>query len=194
MQLTRALPAIGVAAMAVAIACSDSGSTAPDGARTNVATTGQTDTGKTPPTNPATPAAPKPDSAKPTNPTSPNNPTPPPDTGVHVNPSSDPRSVGGTVVAIGAAPDTANYQRVTGATLVLSANADSTTGTPGTELARATSASDGSFAFPGTFKPGVYSIAITPPAGSPYAAKQWPFRITEYSSAKVDLMVWLNRK
>jgi len=173
MQLTRALPAIGVAAMAVAIACSDSGTTAPDASRSNNAA-GQADTGKTPPTNPTTP--------------------PKPDTGTQVKPSSDPRPVAGTVMAIGQAPDTANYQRVAGATLVLSVAADSTTGNVGTELARATSDANGSFSFPGTFKVGIYMVTITPPAGSPYAQKQWPFRITEYSAAKVDLTVWLNRR
>jgi hypothetical protein len=98
------------------------------------------------------------------------------------------------VIAIGAAPDTANYQRVAGATLVVSIAADSTTGNPGTEVARATSAADGSFSFPGTFKLGIYTVTVTPPAGSPYAPKQWPFRITEYSSATVDLTIWLNRR
>jgi hypothetical protein len=192
MQLTRALPVIGVAAMAVAIACSDSSSTAPDGPQKNV-TAGQTDTGKTPPTNPTTPPAPKPDSAKPTNPTSPTNPTTPPDTGVHLNPSNDPRPIGGTVVGMGPATDTANYQKVAGATVVLSLPADTSNGVPEKEIARATSGVDGTFTL-GTFKLGAYTLTVTPPAGSPYKGTHWTFVTGPYSSAKVDLMVWLARK
>jgi hypothetical protein len=114
MQLTRALPVIGVAAMAVAIACSDSGSTAPEGARTKIVS-GQTDTSNGSPTNPA----------------SPTNPTPPPDTGGgQVTVSNDPLPYVGTVSGMGPAGDTANVSRVAGATVVLSLPADTSAGTP----------------------------------------------------------------
>jgi len=180
MQLTRALPVIGVAAMAVAIACSDSGSTAPDGARTNIAA-GQVDTGKGSPTNP-------------TSPTSPTNPTTPPDTGSggQVTVSNDPLPYVGTVSGMGPAGDTANVSRVAGATVVLSLPADTSAGTPEKEIARATSAADGTFSL-GTFKLGRYALTVTPPAGSPYKSVHWNI-ITGAWGGKVDLMIWLPRK
>jgi hypothetical protein len=192
MQLKRGLPLMGVAVMAVAIACSDSGSTAPNGPLTTVAAGGQSDTGKTPPTNPTSPA-PKPDSAKPSNPSSPNGPTTQPDTGVHPHASTDPRSFGGTVVGMGAAPDTANYQKIAGATVVLAIPGDTAAGTADKEIARATTGADGTFAL-GTFKLGVYMLTVTPPAGSPYKNAHWAFGVDQYSAAKIDLMVWLGRK
>jgi hypothetical protein len=174
MQLTRALPVIGVAAMAVGIACSDGGSTAPDGPRTNVAA-GQTDTGKTPPT------------------TTPTNPTTPPDTGGgQVTQSNDPLPYVGTVAGMGPAGDTANVQRVAGATVILALPADSIAGTPEKEIARATSAADGTFSL-GTFKLGRYAVTVTPPAGSLYKSVHWNI-ITGNYGGKVDLMIWLPRK
>jgi hypothetical protein len=191
MQLKRGVPVIGVAAIAMAIACSDSGSTAPNGPLATVATTGQTDTGKSP-TNPSTPPAPKPDSGKTNpNPTGPS--SPPPDTGGQVHTSTDPRPLGGKVVGMGAYPDTANYQKVAGATVVLSLPADTSAGVAEVEIARATSGADGSFSL-GTFKLGRYALTVTPPAGSPYSGTHWVFLIDKYSSAKVDLSVWLPRK
>ena len=175
MQLTRALPVIGVAAMAVAIACSDSGSTAPEGARTKIAT-GQTDT-----------------SGSPTNPTSPANPTTPPDTGGgQVATSNDPLPYVGTVAGMGPAGDTANVSRIGGATVVLSLPADANAGTVEKEIARATSAADGTFSL-GTFKLGAYALTVTPPAGSPYKSVHWNI-ITSNYGGKVDLMIWLPRK
>jgi hypothetical protein len=174
MQLTRALPVIGVAAMAVAIACSDSGSTAPDGPRTNVAA-GQTDTGKTPPT------------------TNPTNPTTPPDTGGgQVTQSNDPLPYVGTVSGMGPAGDTANVQRVAGATVILALPADTIAGTPEKEIARATSGADGTFSL-GLFKLGRYALTVTPPAGSAYKSVHWNI-ITGNYGEKVDLMIWLPRK
>ena len=174
MQLTRALPLIGVAAMAVAIACSDSGSTAPDGPRTNVAA-GQTDSGKTPPT------------------TSPTSPTNPPDTGGGpVAHSDDPLLYVGTVSGMGPAGDTANIQRVAGATVILALPADTVAGTPEKEIARATSAGDGTFSL-GTFKLGRYALTVTPPPGSVYKSVHWNI-ITGNYGGKVDLMIWLPRK
>ena len=176
MQLTRALPVIGVAAMAVAIACSDSGGTAPDGPRTNVAA-GQADTGKTPPTNPA----------------SPTNPTTPRDTGGgQVTASNDPLPYVGTVSGMGPAGDTANVSRVAGATVVLALPADVNAGTPEKEIARATSAADGTFSL-GTFKLGRYALTVTPPPGSVYKSVHWNI-ITGNYGGKVDLMIWLPRK
>jgi hypothetical protein len=176
MQLTRALPVIGVAAMAVAIACSDSGSTAPEGARTKIVS-GQTDTSNGSPTNPA----------------SPTNPTPPPDTGGgQVTVSNDPLPYVGTVSGMGPAGDTANVSRVAGATVVLSLPADTSAGTPEKEIARATSAADGTFSL-GTFKLGRYALTVTPPAGSPYKSVHWNI-IPGAWGGKVDLMIWLPRK
>jgi len=177
MQLTRALPVIGVAAMAVAIACSDSGSTAPDGPRTNVAA-GQTDTSKTPPT---------------TSPTSPTSPTNPPDTGAGpVTQSNDPLPYVGTVSGMGPAGDTANVQRIAGATVILALPADTIAGTPEKEIARATTAADGTFSL-GTFKLGRYAVTVTPPTGSLYKSVHWNI-ITGNYGGKVDLMIWLPRK
>jgi hypothetical protein len=192
MQLRRGFPVIGALAMAVAIACSDSGSTAPEGPRTSVATTGQTDTSKTSPTNPTTPPAPKPDSGK-GNPTSPTNPTTPPDSGgARPTPSTDPLPYVGTVMGMGPVGDTANVQKVAGATVVLSLPADTSAGTPEKEIARATSGADGTFSL-GTFKLGRYALTVTPPAGSPYKSVHWNI-ITGSYGGKVDLMVWLPRK
>lgn len=176
MQLTRALPVIGVAAVAVAVACSDSGGTAPDAPRTNVAT-GQADTGKGPPTNP----------------TSPTSPTTPRDTGGgQVVVSNDPVPYVGTVSGVGPAGDTANVSRVAGAIVVLALPADTSAGTPEKEIARATSAADGTFSL-GTFKLGRYALTVTPPAGSPYKSVHWNI-ITGNNGGKVDLMIWLPRK
>ena len=174
MKLTRALPVFGVATIAVAIACSDSGSTAPKGPLATVTTTGQTDTGKTPPTNPTNPSAPK------------------PDTGSQIHASTDPRSLGGTVIGMGPVGDTANYQKVAGATVVLSIPGDTASGTPDKEITRTTSAADGSFSL-GTFDIGVYSLTVRPPVGSQFKNAHWAFHIDQYSPAKVNLMVWLGR-
>jgi hypothetical protein len=178
MQLTRALSLIGLATIATAIACSDSGSTAPDGPLATIATTGQTDTGKTSPTNPGNPNGPT---------------TTPPDTGSSIHGSTDPRPVIGTVVGMGPVGDTANYQKLAGATVVLSIPADTAGGIPEKELTRTTSGADGTFAL-GTFKLGVYAVTVTPPAGSPFKSAHWAFLFDQYSPAKVDLLVWLGRK
>ncbi len=175
MQLRRVFPVVGFAALAVAIACSDSSSTAPTaGPLANVAASGQSDTGKTPPGNPT-------------------GPTTPPDTGSPIRGSNDPRLLGGTVVGMGPAGDTANYQKIAGATVVLSSPGDTASGTPDKELARTTSAADGSFSF-GTFKIGVYAVTVTPPAGSPFKSAHWAFLIDTYSPEKINLSVWLGRK
>jgi hypothetical protein len=185
MQLSRALPAFGVFALAAAIACGDSGTLEPTVPQKTLGTTGQTDTGKSPP--PVTnPTAPKPDSAKPTPPTNPNPGQPGPDTLGNAKPSTDPRLVVGTVIGMGPASDSANYQKVAGATVVW-------TSSDGKELARAVTAADGSFSL-GSFKPAVYTLTVTPPANGPYKGVQWAFPIGEYSPAKVELTIWLGRK
>src|SRR6266550_113594 len=99
MQLLRALPVLGACAIVAAVACSDSGPLQPDAPRTAIGTTGQKDTSRsTPPT---------------TNPGQPG-----PDTAGTVKRSTDPRAVSGTVFGMGPASDSANYQRVAGATVV----------------------------------------------------------------------------
>jgi hypothetical protein len=184
MQLSRALPSLGALAIAAAVACSDSGTLQPDARRTVLGTTGQTDTAKSPP--PTSPTAPKPDSAKPTPPTNPNPGQPVPDTLGNAKPSTDPRLVVGTVMGMGPASDSANYEKVAGATVVW-------TSSDGKELARAVTAADGSFSL-GSFKPALYTLTVTPPASGPYKGVQWAYPIGEYSPAKVDVTVWLGRK
>jgi len=169
MHRTWTVSALGALAIVTAIACSDSGALGPDAQRTVVATNGQSDTTKsTPPTT--NPSTPKPDSGK-TQPTS---------------PSSEPRLVSGTVIGMGPVSDSANYQKVAGATVVWSSS-------DGKELARAVSAADGSFSL-GSFKPATYMLSVTPPASGPFKGTQWSYPIGEYSSAKVELTVWLGRK
>lgn len=178
MQLKRVFPVFGFATIAVAIACSDSGSTAPTtGPLATVATSGQSDTGKTSPGNPGNPTGPK----------------TPPDTGSQIHASNDPRLLGGTVVGMGPPGDSANYQKVAGATVVLSIPADTAAGTPDKEITRTTSGADGSFSL-GTFKVGVYSLTVTPPAGSSFKSSHFAFVIDTYSPAKVNLSVWLGRQ
>ena len=94
---------------------------------------------------------------------------------------------------MGPASDSANYQKVAGATVVLSLPADAANGVPEKEIARATSGADGTFSL-GSFKPGMYALSVTPPAGSPYDGTHWNFTMGPYSGPKVDLMVWLKRK
>lgn len=168
MQLTRALPALGALMIVAAVACSDSGTLQPDAPRTTLGTSGQTDTAKSPPT------------------TNPNPPQTGPDTTGSQKPSTDPRSVTGTVIGMGPASDSTNYQKVAAATLVV-------TSVEGKELARVVTSADGSFSL-GSFKPGTYMITVTPPADGPYKGTQWLFIIGDYSPAKVDLTVWLGRK
>ena len=168
MQLTRALPALSALAIVAAVACSDSGTLQPDVPRTTLGTSGQTDTSKSPPT------------------TNPNPPQTGPDTIGSQKPSTDPRLVAGTVIGMGPASDSANYQKVAGATVVW-------TSADGKELARAVTAADGSFSL-GSFKPATYTLTVTPPATGPYKGIQWAFIIGEYSPAKIDLTVWLGRK
>jgi hypothetical protein len=184
MQLTRALPLLGGLTVAVAVACSDSSPVAPDVPRTTVGTTGQTDTGKSPPptTNPGNP---KPDSGKPTTPPKTSPPPKGPDT-LGAKPSTEPRLVTGTVIGMGPPSDSANYQKLAGATVVW-ASAD------GTELARVTTSADGSFSL-GSYKPASYMLTVTPPTSSPYKGIQWAFVVGDFSPAKVDLSVVLGRK
>jgi hypothetical protein len=185
MQLSRALSALSVFALAAVIACGDSGTLEPTVPQKTLGTTGQTDTGKSPP--PVTnPTAPKPDSAKPTPPTNPSPGQPGPDTVGNAKPSTDPRLVVGTVIGMGPPSDSANYQKVAGATVVW-------TSSDGKELARAMTAADGTFSL-GSFKPAVYTLTVTPPANGPYKGVQWALPIGEYSPAKVELTVWLGRK
>ena len=167
MQLLRALPALGACAIVAAVACSDSGPLQPDVPRTTLGTSGQTDTSKsTPPT---------------TNPGQPG-----PDTAGTVKRSTDPRAVSGTVFGMGPASDSANYQRVAGATVVW-------TSADGKELARAVTASDGSYTL-GSFKPATYTLTVTPPSSGPFKGIEWAFIISEYSPAAVEINAWLSRK
>jgi hypothetical protein len=110
-----------------------------------------------------------------------------------IKPSSDPRKLIGVVHAIGAKPDTSKYELVGGATVVLTLPDDSTHGVNGLELARATSAADGSFSL-GAFKPGVYVVTVIPPANSAFTGTHWGFLITDVSAPTIDLGVWLGRK
>lgn len=184
MQLSRALHALGAATIVVVVACSDAGPLQPDASRTTIGTTGKTDTSKsTPPTtSPTSPT--KPDSGKST---PPSNPGPAgPDTAGSTKPSTDPRLVAGAVIGMGPAGDSANYQRIAGATIVWKS-------VDGKELARTVSAADGSYSL-GSFKPASYMVSVTPPAGSPFKAVEWVMIISEYSPAKIELNVWLARK
>ena len=168
MQLLRALPALGACAIVAAVACSDAGPLQPDASRTSIGTSGQTDTSKSgspPTTNPGRPG---------------------PDTAGTVKRSTEPRLVSGTVIGMGPASDSANYQKVAGATVIWS-SAD------GKELARAVTASDGSYTL-GSFKPATYKLSVTPPSNGPFKGVEWPFVISEYSPEKVDINVWLGRK
>jgi len=185
MQLLRALPALGACAIVAAVACSDAGPLQPNAPRTTIGTSGQTDTSKSSPPPTTTPTAPKPDSGKTTPPTT-NPGQPGPDTAGTVKRSTEPRAVSGTVIGMGPASDSANYQKVAGATVVWS-SAD------GKELARAVTASDGSYTL-GSFKPATYKLSVTPPATGPFKGVEWPFVISEYSPEKVDINVWLGRK
>jgi hypothetical protein len=175
MQLSRAPFALGALAIATAVACSDSGTLQPDAPRTTLGTTGQSDTSKSP-TPPTNPQPPRPDSVIQTPPKS----------------STDPRPVTGTVNVIGPASDTSKYERVAGATVVVSTPDDSVAHTAGKEVARAISAADGTFSL-GTLKIGGYVLTVTAPAGSSFKGTHWGFAINEFSPTKVDLGVWLGR-
>jgi len=184
MQLVRAVPALSIAVVAAAVACSDSGPLQPDAPRTTLGAGGQSDTAKGSP--PATnPSAPKPDSGKTTPPTTPPG-QPGPDTAGSVKRSTDPRAVSGVVYGMGPASDSANYQKIAGATVIW-------TSFEGKELARAVTAADGSYTL-GSFKPAAYMLSVTPPSGGPFKGIEWAFIISEYSPAKVDINVWLGRK
>ena len=87
---------------------------------------------------------------------------------------------------MGPASDSANYQKIAGATVVW-------TSFEGKELARAVTAADGSYTL-GSFKPAAYMLSVTPPSGGPFKGIEWAFIISEYSPAKVDINVWLGRK
>ncbi|MEP6492446.1 MAG: hypothetical protein ABJF01_07205 [bacterium] len=189
MHITRKITVLGLlTASTIAIACSDSGTSQPL-LEPRLATSGGDSGGiHTPPdTTQHTP----PDSSHHT----------PPDTSHHTGPdtagktpnqSLDPRTIAGVVHGIGAQPDTANYALVAGATVVLSSPQDTIAGTSGRELARATSKSDGSFSL-GQFKPGVYMVTVTPPAGSPYRGTSWAFVVSPFARDTVPLDVWLRR-
>jgi hypothetical protein len=184
MQLSRALHALGAATIVVVVACSDTGPLQPDASRTTLGTTGKTDTSKsTPPTtNPTSPT--KPDSGKSTPPSNPG-PTGP-DTAGSLKPSSDPRPISGVVFGMGPASDSANYQRVAGATVVWK-------GFDGKELARAVTAADGSYSL-GSFKPASYMLSVTPPASGPFKNIEWAYIVSEYAPAKIEINIWLARK
>ena len=187
MQLTRALPMLGGVAVVLAIACSDSSPSAPDIPRTTLGTSGQPDSGHAPvPGTPSTPTPPPPDSGKnPPPPTNPNPQPPVPDTG-GVKPSTEPRAVSGTVLGMGPASDSANYVKVAGATVTW-------TSVDGKELARVVTGADGKFSL-GSYKPGTYMFAVTPPSSSPFRGVQWAFIMSEYSPAAIDLTTTLGRK
>jgi len=167
---------MGTLGIATAIACGDNGPSNPDGTKNPGGASRLVDTVTTGPTGSGT------DTVKAH-----------PDTVSQTKPSSDARTLIGVVHAIGAKPDTSKYELVGGATVVLSLPEDSTHGVAGNELARATSAADGTFSL-GAFKPGVYMVSVTPPAGSPYIGTHWGFLITDYSAPTVSLGMWLGRK
>lgn len=175
-HLTRIAWLMGALVTATAMACSDSSPSNPDGTRNPGGPSRLIDTVTTGPTGSGT------DTVKAH-----------PDTISQAKPSSDARKLIGVVHAIGAKPDTSKYELVGGATVVLTLPEDSTQGVTGKEIARATSAADGTFSL-GTFKPGVYLISVTPPQSSSYTGTHWGFLITEYSAPTVSLGVWLGRK
>ena len=168
MQLTRAITALGTIAVIAAVACSDSGAVAPDAPLTTLGANGQGDSVNPPPPPPRGPTR--------------------PDTAGSIKPSSEPRLVGGTVVGMGPVSDSASYQKVAGATVIWLSS-------EGKELGRAVSAADGTFSL-GSYKPGVYTYKVTPPAGGPFKSLEgdWAFIISEYSPATISLSVWLGRK
>lgn len=174
-NLTRITGLMGVLTAAAAIACSDNGPSNPDGTKNPGGPSRLVDTVTTGPTGSGT------DTVKAR-----------PDSGSQTKASADARTLIGVVHAIGAKPDTSKYELVGGASVVLTLPDDSTHGVAGKEVARATSAADGSFSL-GTFKPGVYMISVTPPAGTSYVGTHWGFLITEYSAPTVSLGVWLGR-
>lgn len=187
MQFTRALPVLAGLGVAVAVACSDSSPAAPETPLTTL-TSGQTDTGKAPPpTNPTAPkpdsTAPKPDSGQTTPPTNPR-PTGP-DTG-GIKASNEPRLVSGVIMGVGPASDSASFTKIAGAVVTWTAF-------DGKELARATTAADGSYSL-GSYVPASYMFKVTPPANSPFRGVEWAFIISPYSTAKIDLTVVLGRK
>jgi len=175
-DLMRITGLMGALATAAAVACSDSGPSSPDGTRNTGGPARLVDTVTTGPTGSGS------DTVKAH-----------PDTVSQTKPSADARTLIGVVHAIGAKPDTSKYELVGGATVVLTLPEDSTHGVAGKELARATSAADGSFSL-GAFKPGVYMVSVTPPAGTSYLGTHWGFLITEYSAPTVSLGVWLGRE
>jgi len=184
MRITRTIAIMGLFAAAITVACSDSGPLQPEALKSLAGSTtgsGGTDTaGHTPPdTSHHTP----PDSGHHT----------PPDTVGQIKPSNDPRTISGNIHGLGAQPDTTQYEEVAGATIVISTMVDTAAHTTGQELGRAVSKSDGSYTL-GAFKPGIYTLTVTPPAGSPYAAKQWPLQITQTAPPIVWVTVYLNRK
>ena len=184
MQHVRVLSVFGVCAIAAAVACSDAGPLQPDAPQTTLGTSGKADTSKsTPPTT--NPSTPKPDSGKTTPPTT-NPGQPGPDTAGTIKRSTEPRPVSGTVIGMGPASDSANYQRVAGATVVWKS-------VDGKELARAVTAADGSYSL-GSFKPATYMLTVTPSSNSPYKGIEWAYIISEFAPEKLEINVWLGRK
>jgi hypothetical protein len=180
MRITQTIAVMGLFAAAITVACSDSGPLQPEALKKTLAA-GSTAGGGT-------------DTAGHT----------PPDTGRHTGPDTvgaggtqnfDPRNIVGVVKGVvGNYPDSVNDLAIAGATLILTTLDDSVAGIPGKELARAISASDGSFAL-GAFKPGPYEVHVTPPAGSPFRALPVAgFVIMPNAPPTYTLRVWLNKK
>jgi hypothetical protein len=193
MQITRTIAVLGLFTAGIVAACSDSGPVQPDAPKALLGSTGtsakDTAGGHTPP-----------DTSHHTPPDSGGSHTPPdtshhtvPDTVGQIKPSNDPRTISGNIHGLGAQPDTTQYDEVAGATIVISTMVDTAAHTTGQELGRAVSKSDGSYTL-GAFKPGIYTLTVTPPAGSPFAPKQWPLLITQTAPPIVWVTVYLNRK
>lgn len=187
MRITQTIAVLGLFAAAITVACSDSGPLQPEALKKTLAagsTAGGTDTaGHTPP-----------DSSHHTPPDTVHN--PPRDTvGGGGKENFDPRNIVGVVKGVvGNYPDSVNDVSIAGATLILTTLDDSVAKIPGKELARAISASDGSFAL-GAFKPGPYEVHVTPPAGSPFRALATAaFIIMPNAPPTYVLRVWLNKR
>lgn len=202
MRMTRRIAILGLsAATATAIACSDSGPFQPQpGAGPALSSSKGADTAHT-----------KPDSGKTTPPDS--GKKTPPDSGKHAPPdtivthpdsghggggtvetSFDPRTITGIVKGAGTTGmDSASFTAVGGATVVLSAADAADINKPGVELGHTVTKSDGSFEV-GKAKPGFYWLTVTPPAGSPFAKRLWPFMVVANMPATVSVFVSLMKQ
>lgn len=106
--------------------------------------------------------------------------------------SNTPRSMGGTVIGMGPAGDTAHYANVAGVTVSIRLPDDSSAHVRGQTVASAVSDANGRFSF-GQVAPRGYILEAVPPAGSPYRTTSWAFVIGDWSPTVVELGVVLYR-